>query len=162
MSLKSLIFTLAWILASTIETAKTMSRTYNYRLLVSLNGMVPMLVLAWDAYGGQLGANSVNYALHVTGILSLLFLILSLSMTPLRWLTGWSGWIAIRRSLGLYGFGYSLLHVAIYVVFDRSLSLESTLQEIWMRRFLQVCITLTGEPSGSIWTGKRGRANAEL
>lgn len=138
MSLKSLISTLAWIFASTIDTTTTMNTTHYYRQLVILNGLVPMLVLASDAYSGQLGANSVNYALHVTGILSLLFLILSLSMTPLRWLTGWSGWIAFRRSLGLYGFAYSLLHVAIYIGFDRGLSLASTLQEIWMRRFLQV------------------------
>lgn len=58
------------------------------RLLVILNGAVPLLMLAWDAYRGQLGVNSVNYALHVTGILSLLFLFFSLVMTPLRWVTG--------------------------------------------------------------------------
>ena len=108
------------------------------RLLVILNGAVPLLMLAWDAYRGQLGVNSVNYALHVTGILSLLFLFLSLCMTPLRWVTGWGGWIAFRRALGLYGFFYSILHVVIYVGFDRALSVASTFQEIWMRRFLQV------------------------
>ncbi len=109
-----------------------------YRYLVIVNGAVPLMVLLWDAYRGQLGANSVNYALHVTGILSLIFLILSLLMTPMRWLTGWGGWIAFRRTLGLFGFFYSLLHLAIYVGFDRGLNLTSTLQEIWMRRFLQV------------------------
>jgi glycine betaine catabolism B len=109
-----------------------------YRYLVTVNGAVPTFVLLWDFYRGQLGANSVNYALHVTGILTLVFLFLSLLMTPLRWATGWGGWIGFRRSLGLYGFFYSALHVAIYVGFDRSLSLTSTLQEIWSRRFLQV------------------------
>lgn len=106
--------------------------------LVVLNGLVPLLVLIWDAYQGQLGANSVNYALHVTGILSLLFLFLSLIMTPLRWVTGWGGWVAFRRALGLYGFFYSVVHVGIYVAFDRALDLNSTLHEIWMRRFLQI------------------------
>jgi len=108
------------------------------RLLVILNGAVPLLMLAWDAYRGQLGVNSVNYALHVTGILSLSFLFLSLFITPLRWVTGWGGWIAFRRALGLYGFFYSILHVVIYVGFDRALSVASTVHEIWMRRFLQV------------------------
>ena len=108
------------------------------RFLVILNGAVPLLMLTWDAYRGQLGVNSVNYALHVTGLLSLVFLFLSLGMTPLRWTTGWGGWIAFRRSLGLYAFFYSLLHVVIYIGFDRALSMTSTLQEIGMRRFLQV------------------------
>jgi glycine betaine catabolism B len=106
--------------------------------LVIVNGSVPLLVLGWDTYYGQLGANSVNYALHVTGILSLVFLLLSLSITPLRWLTGWGGWIACRRALGLYGFFYAVLHVSIYVALDRELSIASTFREIWLRRFLQV------------------------
>ncbi len=108
------------------------------RWLVVFNGLVPLLVLGWDAYQGQLGANSVNYALHVTGILSLIFLVGSLVMTPLRWVSGWSGWIAFRRALGLYGFFYAVLHVAIYVGLDRQLSVASTFSEIWARRFLQV------------------------
>jgi ferredoxin-NADP reductase/DMSO/TMAO reductase YedYZ heme-binding membrane subunit len=85
-----------------------------------------------------LGANSVNYALHVTGILSLVFLFLSLIITPLRWVTGWGGWIAFRRALGLYGFFYSVVHVSIYFALDRELNVASTLSEIWLRRFLQV------------------------
>lgn len=108
------------------------------RWLVIVNGFVPLLVLAWDAVNDQLGANSVNYALHVTGILSLVFLFLSLLITPLRWITGWSGWIAFRRHLGLYGFFYSVVHVGIYVVLDRELSILSTLSEIGLRRFLQI------------------------
>ncbi|MFN7890061.1 MAG: ferric reductase-like transmembrane domain-containing protein [Pirellula sp.] len=109
-----------------------------YRNLVLLNGAVPLVVLLWDAYRGQLGANPANNALHVTGILSLIFLLLSLSMTPARWITGWSGWIAFRRSLGLYGFFYSVLHFGIYVGFDRELNLASTVHEIWMRFYLQI------------------------
>ena len=108
------------------------------RALVILNGAVPLAMLMWDASRGQLGANSVNHALHITGILSLVFLFLSLVVTPLRWLTGWGGWVAFRRALGLYGFFYAVVHVVIYVGFDRALSLSSTWREIWARRYLQV------------------------
>jgi ferredoxin-NADP reductase/DMSO/TMAO reductase YedYZ heme-binding membrane subunit len=108
------------------------------RALVILNGLVPLVMLGWDAYRGQLGANSVNSSLHITGILSLVFLFLSLLMSPLRWMTNWGGWLAFRRALGLYGFFYAVVHLLIYVGFDRALSLTSTLNEIWMRRFLQV------------------------
>ncbi|MFO1001298.1 MAG: FAD-binding oxidoreductase [Planctomycetaceae bacterium] len=108
------------------------------RALVILNGLVPLVMLGWDAYRGQLGANAVNNSLHITGILSLVFLFLSLLISPLRWMTGWGGWLAFRRALGLYGFFYAVVHLVIYVGFDRALSLSSTLNEIWMRRFLQV------------------------
>ena len=108
------------------------------RALVILNGLIPLVMLGWDAYRGQLGANSVNNALHITGILSLVFLFLSLLMSPLRWMTDWGGWLAFRRALGLYGFFYAVVHLVIYVGFDRALSLTSTFNEIWMRRFLQV------------------------
>jgi ferredoxin-NADP reductase/DMSO/TMAO reductase YedYZ heme-binding membrane subunit len=128
--------------ASTLSNRKAISRPMNQvqfnRMLVILNGAVPLVMLVWDAYHGHLGANAVNNALHVTGVLSLVFLFLSLAITPLRWITGWGGWIAFRRALGLYGFFYALIHLAIYTGFDRSLSLSSTLHEIWMRRFLQI------------------------
>jgi DMSO/TMAO reductase YedYZ heme-binding membrane subunit len=109
-----------------------------YRALIIWNGAVPLVMLAWDASQGALEPNSVNYALHVTGILSMVFLFLSLLMTPLRWITGWGGWIAFRRALGLYGFWYSVLHAAIYVLFDRELNVSSTISEISTRRYLQV------------------------
>ena len=70
-----------------------MSPVAFYRLLVILNGAVPLLMLCWDAYHGQLGANAVNHALHVTGTLALVFLLLALVITPLRWATGWGGWV---------------------------------------------------------------------
>ncbi len=117
---------------------QVMNQLQFLRALVILNGLIPMVMLGWDAYRGQLGANSVNNALHITGILSLVFLFLSLLMSPLRWMTGWGGWVAFRRALGLYGFFYAVVHLVIYVGFDRALSLTSTLNEIWMRRFLQV------------------------
>jgi ferredoxin-NADP reductase/DMSO/TMAO reductase YedYZ heme-binding membrane subunit len=109
-----------------------------YRSLVIFNGAIPLLMLGWDAYRGQLGANAVNEALHVTGTLALVFLLLALVVTPLRWATGWGGWVAFRRALGLYAFFYALVHLGIYIGLDRALSVSSTFHEIWSRRFLQV------------------------
>lgn len=109
-----------------------------FRNLVILAGAGPLLMLAWDTWQGQLGANGVNNALHITGILSLVFLFFSLIVTPLRVLTGWNSLIAYRRTLGLYGFAYAALHLGIYVLFDRMGSVSSTLEEILTRRFLTV------------------------
>jgi glycine betaine catabolism B len=114
-----------------------MNITY-YRNLVIIAGLGPLLMLGWDAWKGQLGANGVNNALHITGILSLVFLFISLIITPLKSLTGWNSLIAYRRALGLYGFAYAVLHFGIYVIFDRMGSLSSTVEEIASRRFLLV------------------------
>ncbi len=103
-----------------------------------LGGAVPAAMLWWDSARGQLGANAVNNALHITGILSLLFLFLSLAITPLRVMTGWNWLIASRRWLGLYGFLYAIIHLMIYVAWDRMGSITSTVEEIVSRRFLTV------------------------
>lgn len=109
-----------------------------YRKLVVLNGAVPLVMLVWDALDGQLAANSVNHALHITGIVSLVCLLLTLAMTPLQRITGWGGWGSFRRSLGLYGFFYAVVHLGIYVVLDRAGDLRSTLHEVVTRTYLQI------------------------
>src|SRR5262249_40984834 len=101
-----------------------------WKAVVILNASVPLALLAWDASRGNLGANAVNFAIHTTGILSLLFLLLSLTVTPIRLLTGWNAVIAFRRSLGLFAFFYACLHLAIYFVFDRALSIRGTIGEV--------------------------------
>ncbi len=108
------------------------------RTLVLINGAVPLAFLLWDAYHRQIGANSVNAALHITGTLALIFLVLSLAITPLRKLTRSGVWLASRRALGLYAFFYAVLHLVIYVTFDRELDLRSTFVEFGLRTYLQV------------------------
>ena len=109
-----------------------------YRNLVILAGLGPLLMLGWDAWNDQLGANGVNNALHITGILSLVFLFISLVISPLRAITGWNSIVAYRRALGLYGFAYAVLHFGIYVLLDRMGNVADTFQEILSRRFLMV------------------------
>ena len=100
--------------------------------------LAPLAMLGWDAAHGQLGVNAVNYAIRTTGLLGLVCLVASLAITPLRRLTGAATLIAARRPLGLLGFGYIALHVAIYVWFDRDRSLTSTFDEVVSRTYLQI------------------------
>lgn len=108
------------------------------RRLVLVNGAVPLALLVYDAWQRRLGPNGVNFALHTTGLLALLFFVLSLTVTPLRRLTGWNELVASRRALGLYGFFYLVVHFAIFFALDRGGSVSSTLQEILKRRYLQI------------------------
>jgi glycine betaine catabolism B len=104
--------------------------------LVIVNGLVPAIVLAWDAFHHQLGVNEVNFAIRTTGLIGLVFLTLSLSVTPLRRLTGWNWLLAIRRNLGVFAFFYIACHFSIFFVWDRALSIGSTLEEIVERVYL--------------------------
>jgi ferredoxin-NADP reductase/DMSO/TMAO reductase YedYZ heme-binding membrane subunit len=104
--------------------------------LVMINGVVPLALLAWDAYHHQLGVNEVNFAIRTTGLIGLVFVVLSLLVTPLRRLTGWHTLIAIRRNLGVFAFVYLACHFAIFFVFDREASVASTLTEIVERVYL--------------------------
>lgn len=108
------------------------------RFLVLLNGAVPVTLLAWDAYHHRLGANPVNFAIHTTGMLALIFLLLSLAVTPLGRLGGWPWLIHFRRTLGLYAFFHACLHFALFFAFDRALSLSSTMSEMLLRPYLTV------------------------
>ena len=79
------------------------------KFLVLVNGGVPLALLGWDAYRHQLGANPVNFAILTTGMLTLVFLMLTLLVTPIRKITGWNWLIFSRRTFGLYAFFYGCL-----------------------------------------------------
>jgi len=108
------------------------------KFLVLLNCLVPVALLGWDAWGGRLGANPVNFAIRTTGILALLFLLLSLTVTPASRVTGW-GWLGqFRRMLGLNAFFHAVLHFFLFFLFDRAASISDTVSEILMRPYLMV------------------------
>ena len=108
------------------------------KLLVLVNCAVPAVLLAWDAWHHQLGANPVNFAILTTGLLALIFLLLTLLVTPLRKITGLNWIIFSRRTLGLYAFFYALLHFLIFFFLDRQGSIPGTLSEMVKRKYLIV------------------------
>ena len=111
------------------------------KLLVLVNAAVPATLLGWDALHHRLGANPVNFAILTTGMSALIFLLLTLAVTPLRKITGLNWIIFARRTLGLYAFFYASLHFLIFFSLDRSLSISSTLSEVVKRKYLLVGIT---------------------
>jgi sulfoxide reductase heme-binding subunit YedZ len=111
------------------------------KLLVLGNGAVPAALLAWDAWHHRLGANPVNFAILTTGMSALVFLLLTLMVTPLRKITGLNWLIFSRRTLGLYAFFYACAHFLIFFSLDRSLSISSTVSEMGRRKYLLVGIT---------------------
>jgi glycine betaine catabolism B len=108
------------------------------KTVVLLNCTVPVALLGWDAWGGRLGANPVNFAIRTTGILSLIFLVLSLAVTPASRLTGW-GWLGqFRRLLGLSAFFHAALHFLLFFGLDRAANVGDTASEVLKRPYLLV------------------------
>jgi sulfoxide reductase heme-binding subunit YedZ len=92
-----------------------------------------LLPLAWIVYAlvsGLVMGDQVKFMQHVTGDTILTSLLLTLTVTPLRRLTGWNELIRVRRLIGLTAFWYACLHLSTYLVFDQSLDVGEILADI--------------------------------
>ena len=88
------------------------------RPVVFLAALIPAVLLVWDASTDGLGANPIEDIEMRTGWWTLVFLFITLSVTPLRRVTGWNRLIKLRRMLGLFAFFYATLHVTAFVGLD--------------------------------------------
>ena len=109
-----------------------------YKLLVFINALVPLALVGWDWRRGQLGANPLDFVTRTTGTLTLVFLVLTLAVTPLRKWTGANWLVRLRRMLGLYAFFYGALHLLCYVWFDKWFDFPAIAQDVARRRFILV------------------------
>ena len=92
--------------------------------------VVPFAYLAVRLGTGSVEGDQVKFLQHVTGDTILACLLLTLSVTPIRRLTGWNELIRVRRLIGLTAFWYALLHFLSYLVFDQSLSVPDIAADI--------------------------------
>lgn len=106
------------------------------KLLLFANALVPLGMLLWDVYHKRLGANPPEFMTRTTGMLTLVFLMLTLAVTPLRKITGLNWLVKFRRMLGLFAFFYGFLHLMTYILFDRSLNLKSVPADVVTRPFI--------------------------
>ena len=106
--------------------------------LVFVACLVPLLALVWRAAVGDLGTNPLETVTRATGDWTLRLLLASLSVTPIRQLTGWNAIIGLRRTLGLFAFAYGVLHLLTYLWFDQFFSWPDILRDIAKRPFITV------------------------
>jgi sulfoxide reductase heme-binding subunit YedZ len=109
-----------------------------YKLVVFVNCLVPLALIGWDWWRGQLGANPLDFITRSTGTLTLVFLLISLAVTPARKLTGVQWLVRFRRALGLYACFYGFLHLTAYVWFDKAFDLRAAGDDIVRRPFIAV------------------------
>jgi sulfoxide reductase heme-binding subunit YedZ len=111
------------------------------KIVVFLASLVPLGLLGWGAYNNDLGANPIEKITHSTGDWTLIFLLVTLAITPVRKLTRQLWLIRFRRMLGLFAFFYGSLHLMTYVWLDKFFDVHEMLADIAKRKFITAGMT---------------------
>jgi methionine sulfoxide reductase heme-binding subunit len=106
------------------------------KVVILVNGAIPLAMLAWDAAHNNLGANPIEFVTRTTGALALVFLLISLTVTPLRKQLTQPWMVKLRRMLGLYAFVYASLHLMTYVWFDKFFNMSAIVTDTVKRPFI--------------------------
>src|SRR5437660_8845573 len=108
------------------------------KIVIFINSLVPLSLLLWNVYHKQVGANPLEFVTRTTGMLTLVFLMISLAVTPLRRITGLNWLVRFRRMLGLFAFFYGSLHLMTYISFDRFFHFTTIPADVLKRPFIAI------------------------
>ena len=111
------------------------------KFVIFTNALVPLALLLLDVYRKRVGANPGEFMTRTTGIMTLVFLMITLAVTPARKITGLNWLVKFRRLLGLFAFFYGFLHLLTYIWFDRYFNLRSIPGDVVTRPFIAFGIT---------------------
>jgi sulfoxide reductase heme-binding subunit YedZ len=100
--------------------------------------LLPLLRLVWGAWHDDLGANPIEFVTRSLGTWTLNFLLITLSVTPLRKATGWVWLTRLRRMLGLFVFFYVVMHLSSYLWLDQFFDWAAIVKDILKRPFITV------------------------
>jgi sulfoxide reductase heme-binding subunit YedZ len=109
-----------------------------FRSSVFLLSTIPFIVIAYKIFLNKLGPEPIKEITHNTGEWTLLFLIFTLAMSPLKQITNMNIWISVRRMLGLFAFFYASLHMLTYVGLDYRFDINEISKDILTKRFIFV------------------------
>lgn len=109
-----------------------------WRIGVFIVAAVWPLLWLYQAWIFALGPDPGKVLVDRLGLGTLILLLITLSVTPLQRLTGWAGWIAVRRQLGLWCFAYVVMHLSAYLVFILGLDWSQLGVELRKRPYIIV------------------------
>lgn len=109
--------------------------------VVFLGGLAPLTRLIWLGYFDGLSANPIEFITRSTGTWTLVFLCITLTVTPLRRLAGLAWPLRLRRMLGLFAFFYGFLHLTTYIWFDQWFDLIEVVKDVFKRPFITAGFT---------------------
>jgi len=103
--------------------------------------LIPLGLLIWQGYNDELGANPIEEITHRTGSWTLKFILITLTITPLRQIFGFNKIIRLRRMVGLFAFFYAVLHFLCYFVLDQFFDFSEILKDISKRPYITIGFT---------------------
>ena len=109
-----------------------------FRSSVFLLSTIPFIIITYKIFLNKLGPEPIKEITHHTGEWTLLFLIFTLAMSPLKQITNMNIWISVRRMLGLFAFFYASLHMLTYVGLDYRFDINEISKDILTKRFIFV------------------------
>ncbi|HIQ07062.1 MAG TPA: sulfoxide reductase heme-binding subunit YedZ, partial [Thiotrichaceae bacterium] len=109
---------------------------FNFKLFVFSLACLPVLFLMWGFWSNSLGVNPIEEVIHQTGDWTLRFLLISLSVSPLRRLLLWNQLVRVRPMLGLFAFFYASLHLMSYLWLDQFFLWDEMFLDIINRPFI--------------------------
>jgi len=109
-----------------------------FKPVIFLLSSIPFIIIIFKIFFNKLGPEPIKEITLHTGEWTLLFLVFTLSMTPLKRLTNLNIWISIRRMLGLFAFFYGSLHMLTYVGLDYQFDLSAISKDILTKKFIFV------------------------
>ena len=98
--------------------------------------IIPFLFIFYKIYFNKLGPEPVKEITHFTGEWTLIFICLTLSMTPLKRLTNLTVWVGFRRILGLFVFFYASLHLLTYIGIDYRFNWQPILNDVFKKKYI--------------------------
>jgi len=114
----------------------TQRRRWVFKPSVWLLCLAPFALLVYDGFTDNLTANPIEKITNTTGIWTLRFIVATLAITPLRWLTGINQLINYRRLLGLFAFFYGCLHFTTFFFFDHQFDIAGMWQDVLKRPYI--------------------------
>ncbi len=108
------------------------------KIAIFLAALIPLERLVWKALHNALGANPIEVITHATGDWTLILVLTTLSITPLRRITRQYWLIGVRRMIGLFAFFYATLHFLTYIWLDKFFDLHEMAKDVAKRPFITV------------------------
>ena len=99
---------------------------------------IPFLIIIYKIFFNKLGPEPVKEITHFTGEWTLIFICLTLAMSPLKKLTNLNFWVKVRRMLGLFVFFYASLHLLTYVGIDYRFSWQPIFDDVVKKKYIFV------------------------
>ncbi len=127
--------------ASSRSLPRRVLRSRAFKLLLFVLCLLPFAGLFWRGWSNDLGPNPEQTVIWTTGLWALRLLLITLSVTPLRKLTGWAELARFRRMFGLFAFFYALLHFTAWLGLVNGFRVDMALRDVVKHPFVLAGMT---------------------